>query len=738
MVNYTYLVIYRLETYYFTAVTTMYRVLLVQNLSEMRNYAYADARSMLQSMGFDYELFTMENISDLSGCLLDGNTDLLLLASNCLNDVVVKDYLFGEEFRNAFSAYLAQEKPCLILHQNGIARKSPDEPFPFLATELPYKLKSNYKTADGIEDLRFTGCFYQEYFEFPNKIHPSDIIHQCQEEQYPKGLHWTALEDEHKQWLPILKSSADVSLISKHSNHSVIYSSLLLDLQDHRKLLENMIINLIVNNNSLAILGNDHMASLGYNYFLNALKASKLHYIIYRENGTPSCQDLFANIRLGLHSTLLIAPEAKEIIKNDYDSITAQGVKIIEIKNEDIDKRDSYIIHATEKNIRCAFAEAEVKVQRMLMTGFINGSFMKTIDVLKILLEFQEMGITKGSYNKETLRWITTLIEQRIKPNGSFDDTSLPSIKALWYYKNIVGKNEPIAKKLENYVTTYTCNYCVHLRELVEELKTVGNLSLEAAQQLRQQEVVKDFLAPKLDKQKRYNEYDVLAVLEVAGLLHDTAILKNVLNYLEANLSHGVILNTHLTATFTSTLIEQYNLLPDNEPLKGQMQDLLFEMVAYLKKELDVLLETDADDKYIDTTLHIIHALYAFETIVSFPITDLINLVFRSGNYPNMMLEFGKSIVDIQQTRMEVGKYKEDIKAYKNLRSYRTWFYVFAGLSVALFYLCISLLLTAMNYDDFRGTLMASLLDAWPALFSGALIPFTKVIVKRIRGKDNQ
>ena len=121
----------------------MYRILLVQNLSEMRNYAYADARSMLQSMGFDYELFTMENISDIAGSLLSGDSDLLLLASNCLNDVVVKDYLFGDEFRSAFSAFVSQGKPCLILHQNGIARKSPEDPFPFLVTEMPYKLTSN-------------------------------------------------------------------------------------------------------------------------------------------------------------------------------------------------------------------------------------------------------------------------------------------------------------------------------------------------------------------------------------------------------------------------------------------------------------------------------------------------------------------------------------------------------------------------------------------------------------------
>lgn len=721
----------------------MYRILLVQNLSEMRNYAYADARSMLQAMGFDYELFTMENITALSGRLLDGGSDLLLLASNCLNDVVVKDYLFGETFRSAFAAYLALGKPCLILHQNGIANKSPENPFPFLVTELPYQLKPNYKTADGIEDLNFSGCFFREYFEFPHKVLPRDIIKQCQEEQYPKGLHWTALDDENKQWLPILKSSAGLPIISKCSGLPVVYSSLLLDMQEHSRLLENIIINLIVSNNSLAILGNDHMESLGYNYFLNALKASKLHYIIYREDGKPSCQDLFNNIRLGLHSTLLIAPEAKKIIKDDYENITAQGVKIIEIKSEDIDKKDSYIIHATEKNIRCAFAETEVKIQHMLLSGFINGSFIKTIDVLKILLQFQQLGVAKGAYNKETLSLITSMIEKRIKPNGSFDDTSLASVKALWYYKNIVGEDDPIAKKLENYVTTYTKNYSVHLREFVEELKTtipfsLGGLSWGNAQQLREMDVVQDFMVDSFDRQRRYNEYDVLAVLEVAGLLRDTTILKNVLAYLENNLSHGLILNTHLTATFTNALIEQYNQLPDNEPLKGQMQNLLFEMVAYLKKELDVLLKTDTDDKYIDTTLHIVQALYAFETIVSFPITDLINLVFRSGNYPNLILEFGKSIADIQQTRLEVGKYKDDIKAYKNLRSYRTWFYVFAGLSVVLFYLCVSLLLTAMNYEDFWETLKASLVEAWPALFSGALIPFVKVLSKRIRGKDNQ
>ena len=64
----------------------MFKIALVQNISEMRNYSYADLRKDLHELGFETQNFTRENISLLSSVLSTSQTDCVVFASNVFND----------------------------------------------------------------------------------------------------------------------------------------------------------------------------------------------------------------------------------------------------------------------------------------------------------------------------------------------------------------------------------------------------------------------------------------------------------------------------------------------------------------------------------------------------------------------------------------------------------------------------------------------------------------------------
>ena len=94
----------------------MFKVALVQNISEMRNYAYADIRRTVRDMGFEVVSLMRDNIEELIP-MLNGELDCVLFASNSLNDDIIYNYVCQEGFINRFNVYLENGGAVIILHQ---------------------------------------------------------------------------------------------------------------------------------------------------------------------------------------------------------------------------------------------------------------------------------------------------------------------------------------------------------------------------------------------------------------------------------------------------------------------------------------------------------------------------------------------------------------------------------------------------------------------------------------------
>ncbi len=733
----------------------MFKILLIQNLNEMRNYSYADCRNTILGFGFDVELYTMENIDRIPVAMADGTADCILFASNSLNDKVIREYVCSEGFREAFHRFVDEGKACLILHQNSVTTKyGITEPFPFIEETSTCCLNSLFHKPDEVE-LSFQDCFYQQYFAFPHSVSFQDIQDQSSH-AHLLGLYWTTMALSNNDfWVPVLKDSKGENLMVKALKHKILYSSLLLDWQEHSQLLNNVLINLIVDNNSLAILECAESDSLGYNYFLHSLRSSKLHYLKYdidRPDYAFGYNTLVKNIGLGLHSTLLVTSNAKgKLSSQAYEQFKRQGVKIIEMQEEAEVNKDSFVIHSAEKSIKCYLNETELKIQQMLVGGFINNSFIKTIDVLMVLMDFQKIGITKGSYNQDNLKRITKLIADRIDSNGSFDNTFGATCKALWYFRTFYGAEDKTTRRIWDYIQENHPENIGLIRESLNYLTACHlmgqseQLLIQEDTKLIQEEHFQIFVTENGLKNSplQFNEYDVLAVFKIGQMTKNPIVLQNILEYIRRNMSGGQILNSQLTAAYAHNFIGYYRhiqnsiKLSDQEKtvLLGQIQSVLFEMIARLKHDLGHLIETDTDNKFVDVQLYVIRTLYEFETIVSFPITDLIDLVYTSGNYPQLMLELQNSIDKVQDSRIETEKYREDIKQYKKYKPFEKLFYVFLGLSIALLYVTITLLLEVLRYSETGDRVKELLFESWPAAFSAIVVPVIVKIYHKIRGK---
>ena len=236
----------------------MFKLALVQNISEMRNYSYADLRKDLSDMGFELFSFTRENIDRLASVLDPDKTDCVIFATNSFNDKNIYQYVTEPAFAQTFRAYLDKGGCCLLLHQNNL--KGLENPFPFLDDSILH-LESSY--AEKYISLQAGEGSAEAYFTFPNKITIDEITDTCFKNTAVSGKYWLLMRSAEGMWSPILSDSLGNAVISRHTSRKVIFSSLLLDYQKHTRLLYNVLINLLSDNHSLAILQSEANETLG-------------------------------------------------------------------------------------------------------------------------------------------------------------------------------------------------------------------------------------------------------------------------------------------------------------------------------------------------------------------------------------------------------------------------------------------------------------------------------------------
>lgn len=706
----------------------MFKIALIQNLSEVRNYSYADLRKELNRMKFDVTNYTRENIDSLLA-ELNSSVDCVVFASNSLNDHRIYEYVCSEQFKEGFRQYLDNKGAALIMHQNSL--KEQLDPFPFLGDQVE-KLEKNY--AGENVTLKKSSAFSDQYYVFPNRVEVGEITPNCFKNPAVSGNYWMLLREKHEEWLHILEDDFGNGVISKMHNKNVIFSSLLLDYQKHNEFLENILINLMVDNMSLAILENDMQETLGFSYFLNSLETKKLYYKKYNNN-PEGIQSLLENIRLGIHGAILVTNKTMEHLSMDILSVIDQyGVKLIQIKEENVDKSDSFTVYSVDKSISLQFSKIELKIQEELERGFVGGSFMKTIEVLQKLKEFEKEGMTKGHYTRESIAHVLEKISPYISEDGSYDKTFGATCKVLWLFAEFLGKKDKLT--LSSYNNIKNQKNLESIREKLErayaladfERDPVEYLKINCSENIRK--VIEDDFAD-------ITEYDFLTILKIALVIKDEDILIRLFDFIKLNVKdNGEFFNSYVTAAMLSYLIDMYQIISDTKHQEA-IKELLFDSVIYLRG-------IDTHNKSIEEMLLLVCALYKFENVVSFPVSDLTELIFKTGTFPKEYHEFEKQINIYEKSRLEMDHMVLNSKNLemenKKLRIYKKAFFASLVALVTITYLSVYLgLVLADTGEAVFESLFKKVIDSWPSLFSFLIIPIGSYVYdKHLKKGDDK
>lgn len=699
----------------------MFKIALVQNISEMRNYSYADLRSDLNELGMETYNFTRENIESLPSVLSADCIDCVIFASNVFNDKGIYAFVTEESFVKLFREYLDQGGACLIMHQHSL--KGHEKPFPFIDDSVDV-LESNY--AEKNVTLKKGSGITDAYFNFPNKISIGDVMSACDKNSAVPGKYWLLMKAAENQWSPIMSDNLGNGVIVRHNSKKVIFSSILLDYQKHINLLHNLLINLLSENRSLAILKNDALETLGFNYFLNSLESKKFFYKEY-ENNQQGLDDLVTNTSLGVHSAILINHDAFLSLPNIIkETVEKYGVKLIEITDERYEKSDSFTVHSVDKSIALMFSKLELQIQQELANGFISGSFMQTAEILSKLEEFECRGMTTGVYDKNTISNVINRMKSHVKEDGSYDSTFGATCKAFRVFATFLGKDDPLTKATYKYIQN--SKDVTTIREKLERFYAISLLENNPKEYLCSacSNIINDEIH---SKYVNITEYDFIKLMQVALVIGDEEMLIGLLEYIEDNIGEsGELFNSYITSIVSSYLLDMYDLIA-NEKIKERIRSLLFDLIIYLRK-------VNISQMSIEESIHTLCALYKFETVVSFPIDDLTEIIYKTGNFPHeyrmsrtQIKVCEKDRINVDAVKNENAKLQEENKA---LKAYKMISFIMLVALVLFVYIGVYVVLVINDCGvNVVNALFTKIRESWASLFSLAIVPLISLVYKK-------
>lgn len=725
----------------------MYRIALVQNTSEMRSYPFADLRKPLAEMGFDVVHFTSENISALDGALAHG-IDCVVFASNSLHDDMVKTHVYGEDFCRTFKNYL-ETGAVLIMHQFKLAVKKEDAEkapvLPFLGKEISLYKDSRSKEVRESKN----GGFYstpvgEAYISFPNIVSLDDVYNNAMTRPGIAGDYYMLLEGVDNEWINLVTDKDGNGVIKRASNKKIIFSSVMLDYQRHLGLLENVLINLLTGNMSLAVFKERTDNNLGFSYFLNHLENQKLYFSHYTSDEREHMLD---NIKHGVHSGVLVGSGMMDkLTDEDLRVIDACGVKLIKLRDRKNDGDDFFEVHSVDKACCLNFAKAEGELQEELAKSPKESSFMVRVDLLSAITEFQERGLCRGEYNAQRLSRVIMDAKSHIdhSGDGSYDETFGATLKALWLFYTFLGEDDEYTKKVYKYVNE--CDVSLNdPREKLEKYNTLSLFEKDRASYLRENCIT---VINALDI-SAINEYDMLVLLEIACVTEDISILEALVTYAEDHVdNHRVDFGIYSASVIASRYTDVYQSLSVRTDAVScdmcrRIEKLLFNLVKYMNS-----------DKYVcsrvDQRLRVACALYKFESVTSFPVSDLAELIFKTGTFPkdkclhesyidsyqaarlkydSLSLEKEKLTKDNSEMKESMDKLQKEAGKKRLLEAALYFALLFCAISVYLV-VDLAIKLTDMG-EPIVENLVEKVINWWPAFIGAIIIPFAKYIYKR-------
>jgi len=711
----------------------MFTIALIQNQSEMAHYSYADARPMVKELGYIPVLYTADNIDSLGSSLSRNQFDAIIFASNALNDKTIRAEVESSEFAQAFHSWLKDRNGhgVLCFHQLRLAAEqtSNTKLFPpplnkIIATVRP----ADEKSAEG-NILYGSNAETNTLLLYPNRISPQDIKKDSLNFRSLPGLYW-------HYWSNVNLSDWEILLVDQDSDETerplllaardatkgrIVLSSLALDWQKQRNILQNILIYVVEGRHNTAFLYDEDNKNTAFDYLIGTLQSRKYPFRSY-----PIGQDygvLEQHITNNVHTIIVLGPfvELSRLSKSLADTIIeyvhAGNLKLVSIDAIDPEIR-RFSVAGRERSALKLLNTAELQLQSELRKGYIDGSFWSTAETLQIL-----QGIPQSDSNFNSLVGEALKLADTHDRSGSYDEVFGVTCAFLWMRGTYLGINSEKTKITAQWIRSRISEF--ESREQVQAYLTFIELDIITEQEKKQLASILTRIA-----EEQLSEIDIVVYLKAAVISGYNSVIPGLVSALEKTQKEdGSWIDLATTATAIIVLIDALSILRSDSSvysrLKPIVEKMLFVGIIYIQNNLQNSLPTGQSQCYpwdgkASTTAKCILAWLKFEDLIDLPVYELVETLAKYYFQLTSLTSARQALSileDLKEDNSKISKrFIETSKTLKISQKLATKSKIYLILLLTTVYIFLSILAGIVSTDDWSKAIelfKISFVNAW-------------------------
>jgi hypothetical protein len=637
----------------------MYSIALVQNQSEMLHYGYADARSLLD--GYEFRLFTGDNVAELPALLARRHVDAVVLGSNALNDKVIMRTLCNSGFADQLGQFMASGRGFLCMQQIGLAmRKGP------MLNVLPEPLGRVLPTVLPPEDTAMSGqlavgsgAASHVALNYPRVIDPDELCAHARDFPSLPGVYWHYWDKvDLSDWDQLIvdpSSAAERALVlaaKQSAPWRVVISALPLDWQKHANLFRNLLTYVVEGRHNVATL-TDGRPGGPFEYLRESLVVLRVpfgEYVLPHD-----LAGLARNIEHGIHSTLLIAqglqlrdlPEP--LLGTLGTAVQAGALRVLDIGPGAYGIRGVNVV-SRELRPRRLLQSTELQIQSELRTGYIDDSFWSHVETLQTLDELPDRTVDYAGLLEPA--WAITRNHDR---DGSYDEIFGPTCAYYWFRARYLRADSAEARQTAEWLRRALPRYDSHERALAYIMfASHGQLRPEEEDELVR--VIRG-----LDV-SRLSETDlvlylraILAVSKRVDLMTPLALA------LVDRQRNGAWVDLTTTATAANLLLDAHAVLSGDEGRVDVRQKIESSVLDAIVVILRLLAQSEAMpgprtypwDGKASTTTKCLQAWMKFDALQDLPVYDILENLRRSNENATQFASNWTALEVLRETNEE-------------------------------------------------------------------------------------
>jgi hypothetical protein len=606
---------------------TFGRIALVQNQSEMRHNAFADARPLFKELGFDTGLFTAGNIERLADRVQRLEYDAVVLGSNALNDRTILAAVRARQFRAALDFFLKSGRGFACFHQMSLARSG----------DALGVLPSPWDEASLHREQRKTTIAFppggerHPVMKYPHVVEPARIEADAQRFT-PLGRLWFGWWEGVRRdaWAVVLTDGGPPEQDERvlvavaqdpGASRRVALCALPADWQRATGLLPNLLHYVCRGSTPTAVV-RPKSRDRNLDLVTRFLDAERIVYESYRAS---ELDGLARRIGDGVHETLLLGPGVGDndlgpAVGTAIDAGVEAGTLRVLGFQPGRNERLSLWISSARLGVADVFPPLVAQMVAELNDddAYIDRSFWATVESLKTL---RNMGSAAPIVPDRTLVAPAVRKAKRtMESSGSYDDTAAATCGLLWLLETFAEESPSTA----TWLLTFAADN--HETFPIEALAAL-TARREAGYQVEQDAVLMKRLLGEIDPGEEVSH--LLTALEAARIDGDRT---RELSWAEALIRRqrdGAWTDLETTAAAVEQLmaLDRAQLTAE---LCTRLDDAVLAASVYIRESADLEKEAPWAGR-VSTSLMCIRALHLANRIADIPVSETITALGRGS-----------------------------------------------------------------------------------------------------------